>query len=229
MRLGIAAVLFFICTPLPEEMNAAEQPVFVIRGPTIIAFFPLAAKKQIDTDTNGALADFQRYAFLVREPLRRSGIDFHEVYTPSFLIQQGKQTTTFSAGGEGAGYYLIAPGKKARVERGVMTDINLLKVAGEYFVVRSTASKVRSAASGKIKLVSCKGDRSFILTLVDGKQTIVFHADNYLKINFITVYWKPPDPFNPCRDINGKWARVEYKPVRGQPFAGEIISLDIEE
>jgi hypothetical protein len=59
---------------------AEKQPVVVVTGPSIIAFFPVTkAELQNDADTNEALADFQFYAKQVREPLQRTGIKFSEL------------------------------------------------------------------------------------------------------------------------------------------------------
>jgi hypothetical protein len=39
-------------------------------------------------------------------------------------------------GGNDAGYYFIAPGKKPHVEHGVMTDEDLVDVARKYFALK---------------------------------------------------------------------------------------------
>jgi len=114
---------------------AEKQPVVVVRGPAIVAFFePVSqAKLAKDPDANEALADFQLYATNVREPLRKAGIEFHELYAHSFRLRVGNRLTTFRPVKVAVGYFLILPGKKPRVEYGVMTDADLLQVAKEYF------------------------------------------------------------------------------------------------
>jgi hypothetical protein len=91
-----------------------------------------------DADTNEALADFQFYAKRAREPLKKTGIEFQEVYALSFRVRIGKEATVFRPAKGNAGYYLIVPGKKPRIEYGVMTSADLLQVANEYF---GTSSK----------------------------------------------------------------------------------------
>ena len=100
-----------------------------------MAFFgPVTqAKPGKDPDTNEALADFQLYATNVREPLRKEGIEFHELYAHSFRLRLGNKVTTFRPVKVDVGYYLVAPGKKPGIEYGVMTDADLLKLANEYF------------------------------------------------------------------------------------------------
>ena len=86
-----------------------------------------------DPDANEALADFQLYAESLRAPLRKAGIEFHELYANSFQLRDGKRLTTFRPIKANVGYYLVAPGKKPRIEYGVMTDSDLLQVANKYF------------------------------------------------------------------------------------------------
>jgi hypothetical protein len=136
MKRLMSAIAFVALCALAVEPRAAErQPVVVVRGPTIVAFFgPVApAKVDKDLDANEVLADFQFYARSVRTPLRKAGIEFHELYAHSFRLRVGNQLTTFRPVKVDVGYYLVAPGKKPRIEYGVMTDADLLQVANEYF------------------------------------------------------------------------------------------------
>jgi len=48
-------------------------------------------------------------------------------------VRVGNKVTTFRPVKVDVGYYLVAPGKKPRIEYGAMTDADLLKVANEYF------------------------------------------------------------------------------------------------
>jgi hypothetical protein len=106
-----------------------------VHGPTIVAFFPPVTKTELqkDPDANEALADFQVYANSVREPLKKSGIEFHEIYAHSFQVHRGNTVTTFRPSKAQVGYYFVVPGKKPRIEYGVMTDVGLLEIAHEYF------------------------------------------------------------------------------------------------
>jgi hypothetical protein len=130
----IACVVLFAFTDPVAPAAADEQPVIVVRGPTVVAFFePVRQAKLKDPDTNEALADFQLYAKNVRELLKKAGIEFHELYTYSFRLRVGNRLTTFRPDKVNVGYYLVAPGKRPRVEYGVMTDADLLQAANEYF------------------------------------------------------------------------------------------------
>ena len=131
--LGVALVCVF-GTQVSPVAAAEKQPVVAVAGRTIIAFFPVTpAELQKDADTNEALSDFQFCAKQVREPLKETGIEFSEIYAHSFRVRIAGKVTVFRPAKQNAGYYLIVPGKKPRIEYGVMTNTDLLQVANEYF------------------------------------------------------------------------------------------------
>jgi hypothetical protein len=134
-RLMFATAFFALCAFSVAPVTAEKQPVLVVHGPTVVAFFePVPqAKLDKDPDANESLADFQLYATRVRAPLRKVGIEFHELYTHSFRLRVGNRLTTVRPINADVGYYLVVPGKKPRIEYGVMTDADLLQVANEYF------------------------------------------------------------------------------------------------
>ena len=133
----IAAVALLSVVEFRTTAAAAKAPtVFVVRGPTVVAFFPPVSDSELDSDAdlNETLSDFQYYADEVRGPFKRAGIEFHEAYTRSFLVRtKGKAITFRTARKNDVGYYFIAPGKKPHVEYDVMTDEELLDVAHDYF------------------------------------------------------------------------------------------------
>jgi len=133
MLTGLSACL--LCLQLTRLFAAESPSTIVAHGPTIVAFFPPVTKTELqnDPDTNEALADFKLYATRVREPLKKSGIEFHELYAYSFQVRRGNTVTTFRPSREQVGYYFVAPKKKPRIEYGVMTDVDLLEIAHEYF------------------------------------------------------------------------------------------------
>ncbi len=128
----------FVCYLIAASAGTAKDPpILDIQHPTIVAFFtPVTQKELNDGGTNEALADFQYYAKQVRQPLKKAGIDFREVYSHSFRIRLGTRITIFHPR-EGVGYYLVSPSKKPRVEYGVLTDSDLLQIANAYFGVTS--------------------------------------------------------------------------------------------
>jgi hypothetical protein len=134
-RLSTAIACVALCFLKAAPGAAEKQPVIVVRGPTVVAFFEPVPNAQLekDPDASEALADFQLYARNVREPFRKAGIEFHELYAHSFQLREGKRLTTFRPAKLKVGYYFLAPGRKPRIEYGVMTDTDILQLAYEYF------------------------------------------------------------------------------------------------
>ena len=134
--LSFVVATVWVLTARPSPVAAAKkQPLLLVSGPTVVALFPPVTDAELkkDANTNEALADFQFYAKRVREPLKDAGIEFHELYAPSFRVRDGKTVTTFRSVKGDIGYYFIRPDQKPRIEYGVMTDSDLLQVAREYF------------------------------------------------------------------------------------------------
>ncbi len=137
-RVTSVAVLAMLAAFFAESLiSASEQPVIVIRRPTIVAFFAPVARDELknQADGNEALADFQFYAANVRNSLLKAGIDFREVYASSFRVQRAGMIRTFRPGKTKVGYYFFGLGKEPRVEYGVMTDADLFQAAKTYFGV----------------------------------------------------------------------------------------------
>ena len=139
-RFRSAIAYFAFCVIAIAPGAAEKQPVVVVRGPTVIAFFKPVPSEQVDkdADANEALSDFQLYASRARVPLRNAGIEFHELYTHCFRLRVGNKLTTFRPAKVGVGYYFVAPGKKPRIEYGVMTHADLLQVANAYFAIQGS-------------------------------------------------------------------------------------------
>ena len=129
-------LLFAVWAGTGNAQNTTKPvPVFVIHGPTIVAFFPPVTAKDLDDDqnTNEALSDFQFYIDEVRNPLHKAGVELQEAYARSFRIRCGNTVSIFRTSKISIGYYFIAPGKKPHIEYGVMTDVDILDVARKYF------------------------------------------------------------------------------------------------
>jgi hypothetical protein len=133
---AITAALLLAVAGFRAGAVAKAPPVFNIKGPTVVAFFPPVSDAELDKDSDldDSLSDFQYYDDEVRGPFKRAGIDLHETYTHSFSVRVNGRVTTFHTTQKNdVGYYFIAPGKKPHVEYEVMTDEDLLDVAHDYF------------------------------------------------------------------------------------------------
>lgn len=127
-------VIVSCMSTLLVAQRASSSTVVNADGPTIIAFFPDASKiGSDDADGNEALSDFEYYAERVKGPLSQRGIQFTVEFGHSFRIRSGSATVLFTPKAGTPGYYLAHRGKKPRIEYGVMTDVDLLVIAKEYF------------------------------------------------------------------------------------------------
>jgi hypothetical protein len=135
LNCGALVAALFLLTIGFRAAGAAKAAIFDVRRPTVVAFYPpVSDSDRDDPDADEALSNFQYYADEVRAPLRHAGVDFHEVYARSFSIRvRGKIIEFRTARKDDVGYYFIAPGKKAHVEYGIMTDDDLLSAAHDYF------------------------------------------------------------------------------------------------
>jgi hypothetical protein len=139
--LWIQVAVWCVCANL-DAQHSSVVPVVNADGPTIVAFFPSASQtRSDDADSNEALSDFEFYADRVKEPLNRLGIEFTEQFGRSFRIRSGSQSRLFTPKADRCGYYFIAHDKKPRIEYGVMTDVDLLALAKQYFDSPHSAGK----------------------------------------------------------------------------------------
>jgi hypothetical protein len=121
--------------PAGDTGRAQSNATFNISRPTVLAFFapvrPTESKEDA-ADSNEALADFQLYGREGRKRLEEAGVDYKEVYASRFRVQLGGATSIVRPA-KSVGYYFVAPGKKAHIEYGVLTDTDLLQEVKKYF------------------------------------------------------------------------------------------------
>jgi hypothetical protein len=141
VRVGTLCLLAVAFAPATSTAADHHAPVVVVRGPTVVAFFPPVTQKELDgsPDTNEALSDFQLYARQARTALAARGVAFEELYTRSFRVSDGKRVKVFRPGSVRVGYYFAIPGKKSHLEYGVMTSDDLIDTAERYFAAGAPA------------------------------------------------------------------------------------------
>ena len=119
--------------PLPEPVH--------VTGPTVIAFAPTVGAAELERLTDNAIAldDFVHYLEASRPCFAASGIALHEVHGQQLRTRQSTRTVSFNTGVIGFGYYLTAPGRKAKVLRGVHLPPDLAAAASSYFSIPLSA------------------------------------------------------------------------------------------
>jgi hypothetical protein len=132
-----AIELFVGGLSVESTANSYTTPIFVVDGPTIVAFmsYPDNGLGGVAPDAARALSDFYQRAGQVREPLQRKKIAFYELAGgggPAFVVRVGKSEKYILPTGT-TGYYFIAPGKKGHFIYGILADDALLKAADKFF------------------------------------------------------------------------------------------------
>ena len=140
MLVGVLALRTSLAAAPPTPAPLPE-PVSVV-GPTVIAFAPVVGAAELERATDNAIAldDFTHHLGTSRPCLAASGVALHEVHGSQLHTRQGTRITSFNTGAAGAfGYYLIAPGRKAKILRGVHTSADLATAASAYFSIPISA------------------------------------------------------------------------------------------
>ncbi len=81
--------------------------------------------------------------------------------------------------------------------------------------------------AGRIVAVSCKNPPALDLTLQGTLSSLRLHTANYVKMEFTSTTWTPPDPFDPCKHLLGRSAAVSYRKLGDSSSGGEIVSLEV--
>ena len=139
--LCVAACVQEKANPSRSETSASrestDKQVVLITGHTLIGFFPKVDQADVDADQDLAqvLSDFQYHLGGAREHLRQKGVRVYELYASEIRIEEAGAFRTFSpdSGGVALGFCLVSPGREPQVMYGVMTDVDLLIAAHQYF------------------------------------------------------------------------------------------------
>lgn len=136
-------LLISVLVLTPSTYAAEKTPVITVSGPTLIAFFAPVTQEEIDKndETSEVLSDFQWHLREVKQKLQKAGISVHELYALKFEVVTGNKKKVFKPGKIDVGYYFVKPGKSPKVEYGVMSNIDIVDTAGEYFGLKQLSSK----------------------------------------------------------------------------------------
>src|SRR5262249_44364593 len=137
-KLALAALLILVPGVLAAPpVKTPATPVFLVKQPTIVAFFSLKSGDLQDPDMSESYRDFQRYVASARGRLERHGVKVEQAVGTSFTVQVGAGTGAakmrFTPVRRQCGYYFIAPGRQPQVALGVISDDDIVRGAQRYF------------------------------------------------------------------------------------------------
>ncbi|MGA2102870.1 MAG: hypothetical protein ABSG34_17310, partial [Candidatus Sulfotelmatobacter sp.] len=79
---------------------------------------------------------------------------------------------------------------------------------------------------GVLKTVHCVTPQ-IDLTVDSGGKLLVVHAENYYKLQFSALNFTPSGDLNPCKDLEGRPAKVEYVESADQSVPARVLSVEL--
>ena len=65
------------------------------------------------------------------------------------------------------------------------------------------------------------------LTVDSSGKTLALHAQNYYKIQFTALNFAPSSDLNPCKDLEGRPAKVEYVESSDQAVGARVLAVEL--
>ena len=85
----------------------------------------------------------------------------------------------------------------------------------------------RRTVSGTLRDVQCSERATMKLRVESAKKPVLLRARNYYKIQFSALNFTPTGELNPCKDIEGMKARVEFFEALSESAEGQIVSIEL--
>jgi tetratricopeptide (TPR) repeat protein len=105
---------------------------------------------------------------------------------------------------------------------GEILSIQLGGAVGEHVAASVTAPK--HEARGVLRNIHC-GPPAILELEVDGAKKIALFTNDYYKISFLAMNYKPEGEIHPCSDLEGQHAIVLYAVTNDKTAAGQILSI----
>ncbi|HXR96975.1 MAG TPA: hypothetical protein VN709_03945 [Terriglobales bacterium] len=86
---------------------------------------------------------------------------------------------------------------------------------------------VPQSISGQVQSVYCSGSNGIDIALNIGAKTSVFHSDDYFKVAFTAVNFTPKGLLQPCQQLEGLNAKIDYLPSTDSEVAGVIVAVHL--
>jgi hypothetical protein len=85
----------------------------------------------------------------------------------------------------------------------------------------------RRTVNGTLRDVQCSEPVTMKLRVESAKKPVLLRARNYYKIQFSALNFTPKRELNPCKDIEGMKARVEFFEALSESAEGQIVSIEL--
>jgi tetratricopeptide (TPR) repeat protein len=85
----------------------------------------------------------------------------------------------------------------------------------------------RRTVQGKLSKVQCSYPAGMTLTVDGGASHMELRAANFYKVQYSALNFKVTGDLNPCKDLEGMMAKVEYFEAAAGSAEGQIISIEL--
>jgi hypothetical protein len=85
----------------------------------------------------------------------------------------------------------------------------------------------RRTVKGTLSDVHCFGPSTMKLKVTGATKVLALHSGNYYKVEYSALNYKPSSDLNPCRDLEGAKAKIDYFEGVNSETEGQIISIEI--
>jgi tetratricopeptide (TPR) repeat protein len=86
---------------------------------------------------------------------------------------------------------------------------------------------LKGMAQGVIKDVHCSPPSLLELKVEGAGKGLSLYSNNYFKVAFSAANYAPEGDLNPCTDLEGKKARVQYSETSNPSVDGQILSVEL--
>lgn len=92
----------------------------------------------------------------------------------------------------------------------------------------SHASGPKRSAEGRIHGVTCSFPQVIEFRLEGEKKPLRLYNNNFAKIDLSVLGFNPSGPMNPCKDFEGKKAKVEYAETSDKTVDGMVVAVELK-
>jgi len=82
-------------------------------------------------------------------------------------------------------------------------------------------------AKGMIRNVECSGATEIELKVEGSGPPVSLYTNNYMKVDFTAANFTPAGEIQPCKDLEGMKARVQYSATSDKSVDGQILSIEL--
>jgi tetratricopeptide (TPR) repeat protein len=177
--------------------------------PSNVAFRVTAAQLLLEMERgNDALNILRAAAKVAKSPEDKAMVESSLTQTQSYITARERETQATEADAESTTRFV----QEETVDPG--PPVEDLPRGPHHFVV------------GRLQEVHCHDPVIEMAVTAKGK-TLLLHSGNYYKIVFSALGFQPKAELNPCKDLEGTTAKVEYVDSMAKPGTGYVVEIEM--